>query len=187
MKQWFWTWMITAGLLSCSSNKAELDEIVTTLSVSDEIVATDWEQYTSWQVSDSANFDIHFTTRPLPALTQDVINRATVITYSKVTTNHIDFLRFNNPISLDYYFVPSNAKPIPGHFHWYGVHSSGKIRVSFSILDNTPLPGDIPLTQYWFRHIVIPPHILQSMGLTIDNLKSKYSYEQVIQLLGIKP
>jgi hypothetical protein len=55
------------------------------------------------------------------------------------------------------------------------------------MLENTPFPDGLSPQQFWFRHIVIPPHILQSMGLTADQIKYEYSYNQLIDLLGLKP
>ena len=185
--KWSWILLMAGAFASCSKQEAEVEGTVNSLAVNDEVFDSGWEQYPNWQKSDSSGFQIYFTNRQIPAITQDVLDKATMISFSKVATSIPEYSRFTEPIHLDYYFFPPNTKPIPGHFHWYDVHTRGNVRISFSMLENTPFPAGLSPDKFWFRHIVIPPHILQSMGLTADKIKYEYNYNQLVDLLGIKP
>jgi hypothetical protein len=116
MKKWSWIIILAGAFASCSKHEAATDETVTSLAVNDDVYDSGWEQYANWQKTDSAGFQVYSTSKQIPAITQQVIDKATVITYSKVATSNPAYARFTEPIHLDYYFFPPDTKPLQGHF-----------------------------------------------------------------------
>jgi hypothetical protein len=182
-------------LASCEKKEAGIDTTDKALaspgqedqSLNNGFYVSGWEQYASWNHTDSAGFQIMHTTRETPALTNEVIETGVVLTYSKISLTDPDYMMFKKPVMLPFYFLPPAERPIPNTYYWYDINTPGKIKVSYSALSkNEQLPAGAALNQFQFRYFVIAPAFLKAHGLTASQVKHHYTYQQLIGLLGVK-
>jgi hypothetical protein len=192
MKYWV-TILCSSAMFFTACNKEDIrngdDEQVTAKAAVTGFYASGWEKFSSWNHTDSANFRVYSAERPTSELTTDVIASGVVVTYSKTATSDPRYMMFSKPIMLPFYFLPAGEKPI-NSFYWYDTNTAGVIKVSYRVLnykeDNPPLPGDVTLPDFQFRYFIISKAYLDSKGLDAKTVKYHYTYQQLVNLLGLQ-
>ena len=192
MKHWI-ALICSSAMLITACNKKDIkddatDEAVKARATVNGYYASEWEKVPSWQHTDSANFRVFYTERSTPELTSDVIANGVVMTYSKITTTNPDYMMFSKPIMLPFYFLPAGEKPI-NSFYWYDMSNPGVTKVSYRILnykeDNPPMPSDISLPDFQFRYFIISKAYLDSKAVDANTVRHHYTYQQLLNLLGL--
>jgi hypothetical protein len=152
--------------------------------------ASDWESVSNWQYRDSARYRVFYSTRETPSLTTDVINDGLVVSYSKVISSDPDYLMFSKPIMLPFVFLPRSERPMTNAYYWFDTNKAGTITTSYSVMDNKEenpaVGGGVTLPDFQFRYFVISPAYLSSKGVDAKTVKYHYTYQQLINLLGLK-
>ena len=192
MKYWI-TLLCSSALAFTACNKEDLkddqaNESLSAKASSNSFYVSEWEQVPSWQRTDSANFRVFYTERNTPELTSEVIANGVVVTYSKINTTDPDYKMFSKPIMLPFYFLPAGEKPI-NSFYWYDMSTPGITKVSYRIMnykeDNPPMPSNISLPDFQFRYFIISQAYLDSKGVDANTVKYHYTYQQLVNFLGL--
>jgi hypothetical protein len=152
--------------------------------------ASDWESVSTWKYRDSARYRVFYAIRETPSLTTDVINNGLVVTYSKVISTNPDYIMFSKPIMLPFIFLPPGERPMANTYYWFDTNTAGTITTSYSVMnnkeDNPEVGGGVMLPDFQFRYFVISPAYLASKGVDANTVKYHYTYQQLINFLGLK-
>lgn len=190
MKLWILPLLGICALASCSkddtiSNDKTMIDDQPVHATATGVSISGWEQNASWEHYDSSDYRIYYMDRSTPDLSQDLLSNGLVLVYARVNATDPQYARFAQPNPLGFYFVPPNARPVKNAFYFYDRDQAGNIRVSYSTkaLDGS-MPGGVTLSQFQFQYILIPQSYLQSQHLTADDIRSHYTYDQLIALLG---
>lgn len=154
---------------------------------SDGIYASDWMQSASWNSYDSLNFRIFYTEEGAPQISNDILANGVVVTFGRVSLSAPEYQQFNNPTMLPFYFVGTNGRPQKNSFYFYDHPSEGTARISYSTqATDGSMPAGTSLGQFQFRYFVITSSFLSQHNLTEEMIRSNYTYNQLMELAGIK-
>lgn len=193
MKTWI-TLLCASAVLFASCTKQDLDtkndddEKIQAKAADNSFYVSNWEQVKNWKYIDSAGFRVFYSTRETPQLTADVIENGVVVTYSKVNTSDPEYMMFSKPIMLPFYFLPPNERAA-NSFYWYDMDEPGMAKISYRIWnnkqENPSMPGSVALPDFQFRYFVISKAYLDSKGVDARTVKHFYTYQQLINFLGL--
>lgn len=159
----------------------------TTTSSTTGISASSWMQSSSWSSYDSSSFRIYTTEMSAPEVSADALSNGAVITYGRVSVSAPEYAQFNDPQVLPFYFVGTNARPQKDAFYFFDRYAPGTVRISYSTMaTDGSMPAGASLSQFQFRTFVIPASFLVEHNITADDIRSHYTYSQMMDLAGIK-
>jgi hypothetical protein len=194
MKKWITLWCTSAILFTaCSKDdlQANQQENASTpvgiRSAENNYYASNWEQMKSWNHTDSSGYRLYYSEKINPELTSDVINGGVVMSYAKINMTDPNYTQFNNPSMMPFYFLPPWERPNLS-FYWYEEADPGKLRVFYRTKSKDDLPAfpeGKTMNDFQFRYFVITREFLDSHGLTPSDVKNHYTYQQLVNLLGV--
>ncbi|MER3471067.1 MAG: hypothetical protein C4330_06970 [Chitinophagaceae bacterium] len=113
-----------------------------------------------------------------------MINNGVVITYAKLNTTNPNYLMFNKPVSLPFYFLPPWER-VANTFYWYDSNTPGSLKIAYRTGSKAEkLTGEEANLQ--FRYFVITKEFLTAHDLDAATVKQNYTYQQIINLIGTK-
>jgi hypothetical protein len=153
------------------------------------VYVSGWEKIPTWKYSDSGAYRIYYFNRETPQLTSEAINNGVVVTYAKVNTGDPEYKIFTKPMMLPFYFLPPGERPINA-FYWYDMNTPGITKVAYQIRNTKEeipaMGGGVSLPDFQFRYFVISKTFLDAKGLDVKTVKYHYSYQQLVNLLGLE-
>lgn len=193
MKQWITLIAATAIFTSCSKQDMQEDLMQTKASIQSSTRATsngayisNWEQYTNWTKVDDKDVSRFTMKRKTPEITSEVTDGGLVISYGKVSTSDPRYASFTSPKMVPYYYLPEAERPIGNTNYFSDETSLGNVAVTYSVpatKDDMPtMGGGIGLSDYQFQYVVMTKMFLQSHGLSAEQVRNYYTYDQVINL-----
>ena len=196
MKQWITLIASAAIICSCSKENLREESLQTNdsapstalRSVQQGTFVSDWQQYTDWTKTDEGNVSVFTLIRKTPEVTSSVINGGLALTYAKVTTTDPLYSSFNQPKMLPFFYLPEAEKPYQQTFYFTDAVSNGNItiayRVPFTKEMMPPMAGGASLQGLQFQHVVMTKEFLDNQGLSADQVRNYYTYDQVMNLVS---
>lgn len=184
---------ITVLFISCTKNDVVSDNLEDQKSLrpqasDNSYFVSGWEKIATWKYSDSAGYRTYYFHRETPQLTSDAIANGVVVTYSKVNSSDPDYKIFTRPIMLPFYFLPPGERPMNA-FYWYDMNTPGLTKVGYQIKNSKEempqMGGNVTLQDFQFRYFVISKAFLDNKGVDAKTLKYHFTYQQLIDFLGV--
>ena len=149
-------------------------------------VATDWENVTNWNISDSSDFAIYQHQNSFTGISAEIMSSGAVMIFAKGI--RLDDGRIlDKPQKLPYAVYPSPGRPAYHEYYYYSLQP-GTVHYKFRSNKHNYVPGanPEPPASLQFRTVIIPGEFLQRMGYTSHSVLT-LTYDQLVSLTGITP